>query len=265
MAKKFKRFFLSKLTESVIRASEADARIRAAALQTPEEALAALGTANTGLRDAQVEAAREKLGANALPAAKKRGILMRLAAAFVNPFTAILFVLALVSVFTDIVFAAAGEKNYMTVIVISCMVGASGILRFAQETRSGNAAARLAAMVSSKCDVLRGDRAEITSEEIVVGDIVCLSAGCHPRGYAHPFCERSVCFAVVAYRRECARRKKCRCIGIVFFGGVLRQPRFLRHERDQRQRYGTGPCDGRGYHAGQDGKNSFRASRKDIL
>lgn len=177
MAKKFKRFFLSKLTESVIRASEADARIRAAALQTPEEALAALGTANTGLRDAQVEAAREKFGANALPAAKKRGILMRLAAAFVNPFTAILFVLALVSVFTDIVFAAAGEKNYMTVIVISCMVGASGILRFAQETRSGNAAARLAAMVSSKCDVLRGDRAEITSEEIVVGDIVCLSAG----------------------------------------------------------------------------------------
>lgn len=177
MAKKFKRFFLSKLTESVIRASEADARIRAAALQTPEEALAALGTANTGLSDAQVEAAREKFGANALPAAKKRGIFMRLAAAFVNPFTAILFVLALVSVFTDIVFAAAGEKNYMTVIVISCMVGASGILRFAQETRSGNAAARLAAMVSSKCDVLRGDRAEIASEEIVVGDIVCLSAG----------------------------------------------------------------------------------------
>ncbi len=177
MAKKFKRRFLSGLAEGVIRAEEAKARMKKAALSEPYEVCRTLGTPQSGLTQAQAEQMRLRYGQNVLPAAGKRGILSRLAAAFVNPFTAILFVLALVSVLTDIVFAAPGEKNYMTVLVISCMVGVSGLLRFVQETRSSNAAAKLAAMVSAKCDVLRGERQEIGSAELAVGDIVCLSAG----------------------------------------------------------------------------------------
>lgn len=177
MAKKIRRFFLSGIAESVIRAEETKTRMKEAALSAPEDVRGMLGTAESGLTQAQAEQMRQKYGANVLPTARKRGVFGRLVAAFVNPFTAILFVLALVSVMTDIVFAAQGERNYVTVLVISCMVGVSGILRFVQETRSTNAAAKLAAMVSAKCDVLRGERQEIDSSDLTVGDIVYLSAG----------------------------------------------------------------------------------------
>lgn len=52
-----------------------------------------------------------RFGSNVLPSAKRKGVLRRLAGAFVNPFTAILFALALVSVFTDIVFVAGGRAE----------------------------------------------------------------------------------------------------------------------------------------------------------
>lgn len=177
MAKKDKRLFLSKLTESMIRAEETELRIRRAAVSEAEQAREFLGTGEKGLTQDQANEALKKNGRNILPQTKKRGMFGRLAAAFVNPFTAILFVLALVSVFTDVIFASAGEKNYMTFSVIVGMILVSGVLRFVQETRSGNAAARLEAMISFRCDVMRQERCEIPSEEVVVGDIVLLSAG----------------------------------------------------------------------------------------
>ena len=59
------------------------------------------------------------------------------------------------------------------------MVLISGILRLVQETRSGNAAARLSQMLRTTVCVERmedGPR-EISIEEIVVGDIIHLAAG----------------------------------------------------------------------------------------
>ena len=177
MVKKEKRLFLSKLTESMIRAEETDLRLRHTAEADPEEARILLGTGERGLTQDQAKEKLRQEGRNTLPQAKKRGAMGRLAAAFVNPFTAILFVLAVISIATDVVFAEAGERNYMTFSVICGMILVSGVLRFVQETRSGNAAARLEAMISFRCDVLRGERCEISSEELVVGDIVLLSAG----------------------------------------------------------------------------------------
>ena len=110
----------------------------------------------------------------------------RLVGAFVNPFTCILFCLALVSTATDMVFPAFGlfgsakeDFDPLTVIIIVTMVAISGGLRFVQELRSGNAAERLLAMITTTCTVDRKHepRKEIPLEEVVVGDIVHLSAG----------------------------------------------------------------------------------------
>lgn len=58
------------------------------------------------------------------------------------------------------------------------MVLISGILRFVQETRSGNVAAKLSEMIhTTVCVTREGEKKEIPLEEIVVGDIVSLSAG----------------------------------------------------------------------------------------
>ncbi len=81
--------------------------------------------------------------------------------------------------FTDIVLAASGERNYVTVVIITTMVMISGMLRLVQETRSGNAAAQLQKMICTTTCVERvGDgKKKIPMDDIVVGDIIHLSAG----------------------------------------------------------------------------------------
>lgn len=77
------------------------------------------------------------------------------------------------------IFAETSEKDPTTVIIIVVMVMISGILRFIQEQRSGSAAEKLIAMISNTTNIKRyGQEAkEIPIDEVVVGDIVHLSAG----------------------------------------------------------------------------------------
>lgn len=67
----------------------------------------------------------------------------------------------------------------LTMAIILTMVMISGTLRFVQESRSGNAAEKLLAMITSTCTVTRKDqvKVEIPMDDLVVGDIVHLSAG----------------------------------------------------------------------------------------
>lgn len=178
MAKK-KRLFLSRMAENIARAEDAKARVRTAAALTEAEAYAFLRTERGGITDAEAERRRELYGENVLPSRKKKGAAARLLEAFVNPFTLILLALAAVSVVTDIVLAAEGEENYITVVVIAVMVAVSGILRFVQESRSGAAAEKLSAMITTTtCVSRKGEgKKEIPVSELAVGDEVHLSAG----------------------------------------------------------------------------------------
>ncbi len=126
-----------------------------------------------------MEARREEFGPNKIVRQKHASILRRIIDAFFNPFTCILLLLAAVSFFTDVWYASSGNKNPMTVIIVLAMVLISGFLRFIQETRSGNAAARLSEMVKTTASVERKPegRQELPLEDIVVGDLIYLSAG----------------------------------------------------------------------------------------
>lgn len=109
---------------------------------------------------------------------KRESVAKRLFSAFINPFTAILLALAVISAVTDIALASPGEKNCATVLIIATMVLLSGGLRFVQETRSGNVADKLLGMLHTTACVERaGQKVEIPLEEIVAGDLVYLSAG----------------------------------------------------------------------------------------
>ncbi len=154
-------------------------RLSFAISHNEKELLAYYDIAQNGLTGEQVENAREEYGNNVVTHGKVNPLYRRIFNAFVNPFTAILFVLAIVSVFTDIVLAAPEDKNFMTVVIITTMVMFSGILRFVQETRSGNAAAQLQKMICTTACVERAEtgKEEISLDDIVVGDMVHLSAG----------------------------------------------------------------------------------------
>ncbi|NLY20182.1 MAG: magnesium-translocating P-type ATPase [Tissierellia bacterium] len=154
-------------------------RLTFSAKNEPEEIFEVLETTGSGKTEEQVIAAREKYGLNKVEHKSKDSTLKRLFDSFINPFTVILIVLAIVSAFTDIIMAPVGDKDYTAVIIITSMVVISGALRFIQETRSGNSAEKLLEMIETTTNIERREegREEIPIDEVVVGDIVYLSAG----------------------------------------------------------------------------------------
>lgn len=141
------------------------------------------GTSFNGLKINDVEKQKEKYGTNKINHQKQKTILNRIIEAFINPFTMILLTLAVVSSITDIILPIIhGESediDLLTVIIILTMVLISGLLRFVQETRSGNAAKKLLDMITTTTCVEREKtgEVEISLDEVVVGDIIHLAAG----------------------------------------------------------------------------------------
>ena len=163
----------------MLRRSEVRDRLNLAAAAETDELFIELGTTPDGLNDDLVETSRDKYGDNRVTHGKKVSLAKRLFTAFVNPFTIVLFGLAIMSFLAEVVWAKPDEEGIMTVIIISVMVLVSGILRFVQETRSGQAAENLLKMIKTTTNVRRqeiGNR-EIPLEDVVVGDIVHLAAG----------------------------------------------------------------------------------------
>ena len=157
---------------------EATNRLYQASFSNEEQLLNIYQNTDQGYNEDQAEKSRDEYGENIITHGKQNPIFKRLFDAFINPFTIVLLVLAIISAFTDIIMAEPQDKNPMTVIIITIMVLISGILRFVQETRSGNVADKLLSMIHTTANVLReGNRQEIPLDEIVVGDIVYLSAG----------------------------------------------------------------------------------------
>lgn len=178
--KKLKEILFKKnMTTISVRQNEIRERLLFAATHNSEELFEKLGADKSGMSELLIEVSEKTYGNNIITHGKKESLFKRIWNAFVNPFTATLFVLALVSAFTDIIFAKQGDQNYATVIIITTMVMVSGILRFVQETRSGNAAAQLTKMITTTTCVERAEegKKEIPLDDVVVGDIVVLSAG----------------------------------------------------------------------------------------
>ncbi len=141
--------------------------------------LSFLQTDMEGLAAEAVESTRERYGLNEVAHEKPPTWYMQLGEAFINPFIGVLVFLGCVSLVTDVIMAAPGDRSYKTIIVLSAMVGISVILRFWQEFRSAQAAEQLKTMVRTTAAVLRKGRPieEIPVAELVPGDIVQLAAG----------------------------------------------------------------------------------------
>lgn len=186
MNKKINRIEVRQTAQKAAIRDEQNRRIQFAATHPTQETLGYLNTTLCGLEPGKVEENRSEYGSNKVTREKKKTLPQRLAGAFINPFSAILFCLALVSSFTDMIFphfsmfgCVPKDFDCLTVVIILTMVFLSGTLRFVQESRSGNAAEKLLAMITTTCTVTRKgqEMAEIPLDEVVVGDIVHLSAG----------------------------------------------------------------------------------------
>ncbi|MCD8294488.1 MAG: magnesium-translocating P-type ATPase, partial [Clostridia bacterium] len=140
-----------------------------------------VGSRREGLTEDEIEESREKYGTNKVTGHKKKSLARRFFGSFVDPFSLILLVLLIVSLVTDVIVPVftGDDMDFITIVIIALMVIISGIMRFIQESRSGNAAARLMALITTMCTVDREGyiKHDIPLEDVVVGDIVHLSNG----------------------------------------------------------------------------------------
>lgn len=141
--------------------------------------LSQLKTRERGLDFVDVELFSEQYGSNEVSHEKPKPWYTQLSQAFLNPFTAVLVIIAAVSFLTSVVLAKPGEKDPSAVIVILILVLISGGLRFFQEYRSGQEAEGLRSLVKTTASVIRREngREEINMADLLPGDIVVLSAG----------------------------------------------------------------------------------------
>jgi Mg2+-importing ATPase len=167
------------------------APIVVAATRTPTEVLSYLNSNTEGLNRVEARERLRQFGPNEIASERMPRWYSQLLQAFHTPFTYLLLALAAISFFTD---------DMKATLVISVMVAISGLLRFWQEYRSGQAAEKLRSLVRTTATVCRPDpRTEVPTEvqsafqlaerpyqshlqevpihDLVPGDVIQLSAG----------------------------------------------------------------------------------------
>ena len=143
--------------------------VRDAAVKDSAEVLQRLKTSPNGLSDDEAAERLEVFGPNEVAQERRHTWLQRFYHAAINPLVILLTLLAIVSF-------ATGDLRAGTVMLLMVILGLS--LRFIQETKADNAAAKLKAMISVTATVVRdGQARELPLRELVPGDVVKLSSG----------------------------------------------------------------------------------------
>lgn len=144
-------------------------KLTEAAAKPAAEVLAMMETSPRGLTAEEAAVRLEQHGPNEVAQEKQHGWQWRLLLALRNPLVILLGVLSLVSFLN-----ADARAGCVMVSMVVLGVG----LRFVQESRADEAAARLRAMIRVTATAIRnGQPHEVPLREVVPGDLVKLSAG----------------------------------------------------------------------------------------
>lgn len=135
----------------------------------PDEVMKALGVTISGLSTAEVDKKRERYGFNELQEGKRKSTLQVFLEQFKDFLVIILLVAATISAFL-------GEVE--STIVIMVVVVLNAILGTVQQVKAEQSLNSLKSLSSPTTKVLRdGQKVEIPSREVIVGDILTLDAG----------------------------------------------------------------------------------------
>jgi Mg2+-importing ATPase len=142
-----------------------------AARKESAEILQSLKTTLAGLTEEEAACRLAEHGPNEVAREQRHGWLQRLYVAARNPLVILLTILAIVSFL-------APQGDVITGVLMLAMVVLGLSLRFVQETKADNAAAKLKAMISVTATVVRDNQPrEVPLQQLVPGDIVRLSSG----------------------------------------------------------------------------------------
>jgi P-type Mg2+ transporter len=150
-------------------ASQSSVELLEKARADTDTVLKELGSQLTGLSGGEADTRLKQIGTNEIAREKRQSALMRLLSNIKNPLVLLLMALGVLSFLT-------GDMRATVVIFVMVVLGV--VLRFFQEMRADNAAAKLQAMVSNTATLVRdGKDAEVSLKMLVPGDIIRLAAG----------------------------------------------------------------------------------------
>ena len=153
-------------------------RVRRLSLVETSEVLSAINTSETGLDHIAVERSRAELGSNKIEGRHSDSVLHRLRRAFINPFSVVLLILAVISLVTELIQVDGIRHNMTTVAIILVMLLVSGTVRFAEEMKAKKITDKLSGLIDATVSVRREGRwIQLPAEDLAVGDIVKLKAG----------------------------------------------------------------------------------------
>lgn len=153
-------------------------RLEQALVQPIEMVLREVNSSRQGLMNEQVELNREQYGENVITKANETPMWKKIYESIINPFTVILLAIAFVSLVTNVILAKPGSEDPTTPLIIVILVLVSGGIRFVQELKSDKAASNLSSLIVNTATVVReGVQQEVPIDELVVGDVIKLSAG----------------------------------------------------------------------------------------
>ncbi|MBR3255298.1 MAG: magnesium-translocating P-type ATPase [Clostridia bacterium] len=129
-----------------------------------------------GLSSMQAEEILKKYGYNEVKQSKPKKWYNYFFSSLFSPFNSILLGITLILIYTDVLLPE--KPSYANILVIIVLVLASTFLEFFEEYRSNKAALKLKELVATTTNVIRnGNEIKVPIKEVVVGDIIKLSAG----------------------------------------------------------------------------------------
>ena len=103
-----------------------------------EEVFERLGTSEYGLNQVEATDRLEEYGPNVIDIDNQNRLLKRIREALINPFNLVLIIVAIVTLFTDVVFA--DQPSPATFIMLVLVIIISGVISFVQTEKSNSAA-----------------------------------------------------------------------------------------------------------------------------
>ncbi len=130
----------------------------------------------SGLSSEEISSLTHKYGLNEIKGLTEKKWYHYFLESLFSPFNSILLGIILILFYTDVILPET--PSYANIIVIFILIIASTFLDFFEEFRSNKAAEELKELVATTCSVIRnGEEININVKNLVIGDIVKLSAG----------------------------------------------------------------------------------------
>lgn len=133
-----------------------------------------------GLKEEDINKRREEYGSNSISKGREESKWEILFKALVNPFCLVLWVVAVINAIISLFLSDADDKKtwWVTPLILVVIIVISAITTYREKIKSIRSSNALKKMTENTTLVLRnGEKKEIFNSELVVGDVVYLSAG----------------------------------------------------------------------------------------